>query len=203
MQKLELISIPETVIANSSHITFSSDNKKNMDSLLNSANSSGVGCLNTADYGFTNGRSCILIRVTKVFQWTPSLITDFLNDILVSPIDMNNYMNISCTVEDEHSDKNISITLDPPGIPLDIPNNDDGESYPFRNQKDYKIPLTSVIIDISNASLPSDEPFEVKITCGLDLEGLGINEWSNNKLSSIYEIPSDVTIKMNIKSGNL
>ena len=67
----------------------------------------------------------------------------------------------------------------------------------------YRIPLTSVIIDISNASLPSDESFEVNIICGLDLEGLGINEWSNNKLSSIYEIPSDVTIKMNIKSGNL
>ena len=73
-------------------------------------------------------------------------------------------MNISCTVEDEYSDKvnqyhvrlmctpslppslssslslsqNISITLDPPGIPLNIPNNDDGKSYPFLNQKDYK-----------------------------------------------------------------
>ena len=53
--------------------------------------------------------------------------------------------------------------------------------------------MVGVIIDTSNMTASSSLQ-QVTVQCGVDLDWLGINDWSSERLARIYEIPNDATI---------
>ena len=56
-------------------------------------------------------------------------------------------------------------------------------------------PIVGVKIDFTNLTLDKNyKPFQVKITCGIDRAFLGVDEWSQYRISRIYKLPSDAEI---------
>jgi hypothetical protein len=194
--KLDLVAIPPSLLANGTHTSLIDEYKDEIDALKESANISGVTCINGSNinYGYHGNKACILLHINKVFEWTPQS----LNNFIPTPIN-NNYMNITCQVM---PDQNIQMTVHPPGIPLNLPNTNEGKSFPYNNQANYTVPLVGVELDFNNASITNiTSSFDVEITCGIDLVSLGIANFSSTKLESIYELPRNVTFIVNFRNS--
>ncbi len=60
-------------------------------------------------------------------------------------------------------------------------------------------PLVGVIVEINGTV----STMKVSIECGIDMNQLGNTNWSDEQLSRIYEIPKNVTIKLEIDQQNV
>ena len=112
----------------------------------------------------------------------------------------------------------IDITYDQEGIPLNLTNTEDAQSFPYAGQTNYRWKIlhsyqtihdslwnysTPVMaIKLNMTSIPSDLPnkFSASISCGIDFNSLDMPEPSTNTLKRLYEVPDNAIIKLNFRS---
>ena len=199
--KIALVSIPRTIQYDGTAATLSDADKLRIENLLESANQSGVSnqCLNEGNhYGFTVGQPCILVHITRVFTWTPDLIMNSnLTDAAMLPILCN------ATSSEEVMGIESLVVAEPSGIPLNLSNNADSRSFPFRNQPNYITPVMGLMLNLTQLSPPPTlHTFDITVSCSLDYSAMDMTKPTDEVLQRNFEIPEDATTVIQVTSQN-
>jgi sodium/potassium-transporting ATPase subunit beta len=116
----------------------------------------GVPCSNASSFGYNIGKPCVLLRINKIYGWSPqplfnggnttnentfrNIPSNFKTSYNGSP--NNTYIPISCTgLNDGDADNINSVTFYPPyGI--------DASFFPYYNQPNYQPPAVMAQFDL-------------------------------------------------------
>lgn len=191
-RKIELIMTPESFAFNwaTGEAVLSNFDLRYLQKLQESAVASEVGahCRNRENqYGFSSGEPCIYLHVAKAFHWTAGLINTTLYSL--------DYLPFNCSFTSSEVSLTLPILSQPEdfSLPLDIDNNPDSRSFPFRNQENYRVPILGLILNLTyltttTTSLPIQ--FDGRVRCDIDFDQIGMTRPTDSVLERTYEIPT-------------
>lgn len=98
----------------------------------------GKNCTWQRDYGYDDGKPCILLKLTKIFGWEPELYDSTDAPPQLSGRFSSEHIGVSCEGENPIDEENMGplVYFPPEGFPRYY--------YPYLNQEGYRAPLVMV-----------------------------------------------------------